>query len=81
MGVSSENLQGKIIFKPIPFVDGACRLYIENEGSILMEKEGDCYTLDILSSLLKKTSIDICFKIAEPENEKGNYPGKWCSEV
>ena len=29
LGISTENLQGKIIFKPEPFVNGACRLYIE----------------------------------------------------
>lgn len=52
MGISSENLQGKIIFKPVPFVDGVCRMYIEDHGSILMDKQEDCYTLDILSSLL-----------------------------
>ncbi len=71
LGITSENLQGKIIFKPQPFVDGACRLYIEGKGSILMDKQEDCYTLDILSSLLEDSSIDICFKITEPENEKG----------
>ena len=29
LGISTENLQGKIIFKPEPFINGACRLYIE----------------------------------------------------
>lgn len=71
LGITSENLQGKIIFKPEPFVDGVCRMYIEGRGSILMEKGEDCYTLDILSSLLTEPSLDICFKITEPENEKG----------
>lgn len=71
LGISSENLQGKIIFKPEPFVEGTCRMYIEGRGSILMQKEEDCYTLDILSSLLTEPSLDICFKITEPENEKG----------
>lgn len=71
LGITSENLQGKIIFKPEPFIDGACRLYIEGRGSILMQKEEDCYTLDILSSLLTESSLNICFKITEPENEKG----------
>lgn len=52
MGISSENLQGKIIFTPKPFVDGACRMYIEDHGSVLMDKQEDCYTLDILRSLL-----------------------------
>lgn len=71
IGISSENLQGKIIFKPVPFVDGACRMYIEGYGSILMDKQEDCYVLDILSSLLITPSIDICFKITEPEKESG----------
>lgn len=71
IGISSENLQGKIIFKPVPFVDGACRMYIEGYGSILMNKEENCYVLDILSSLLIAPSIDICFKITEPEKENG----------
>lgn len=79
MGVSSENLQGKIIFKPIPFVDGACRLYIEDRGSILMQKEENCYTIDILSSLLTEPSLDLCFKITEPENEKGTPI--FCSKI
>ncbi len=71
LGISEENLQGKIIFKPEPFVDGTCRMYVENKGSILMQKEEDCYTLDIKSSLLIAPGIEICFKITEPENEKG----------
>lgn len=41
------------------------------QGSIIMEKEEDCYTLDILSSLLILPGIKICFKITESENEKG----------
>ena len=71
LGIRTENLQGKLIFKPEPFVDGACRMYIEGRGSILMQKEEDCYTIDILSSLLTEECLDVCFKITEPENEKG----------
>lgn len=71
LGISEENLQGKIIFKPEPFVEGTCRMYVENKGSILMQKEEDFYTLDIKSSLLSAPGIEICFKITEPENEKG----------
>lgn len=52
MGISSENLQGKIIFTPKPFVDGVCRMYIEDHGSILMDKQDQSYVLDIKSSLL-----------------------------
>lgn len=52
LGISSENLQGKIIFTPKPFIDGICRMYIEGHGSVLMDKQEDCYTLDIKSSLL-----------------------------
>lgn len=71
LGITSENLQGKIIFKPVPFIEGVCRMYIKDRGTILMEREEDSYTLDILSSLLTESSLDICFKITEPENEKG----------
>lgn len=71
LGISEENLQGKIIFKPEPCVEGTCRMYVENKGSILMQKEEDFYTLDIKSSLLISPGIEICFKITEPENEKG----------
>lgn len=52
IGISSENLQGKIIFTPKPFINGVCRMYIEGHGSVLMDKQEDCYTLDIKSSLL-----------------------------
>lgn len=52
MGISSENLQGKIIFTPKPFIDGVCRIYIEDHGSILMDKQDQSYVLDIKSSLL-----------------------------
>lgn len=71
LGITSENLQGKIIFKPEPFVDGVCRLYVDGKGSILMEKQEDCYTVNILSSLLTEDSLDVCFKITEPETEDG----------
>ena len=71
LGISTENLQGKIIFKPEPFVDGVCRMYVNHKGSILMQKEEDCYTLDILSSLLTESGLDVCFKITEPETEEG----------
>lgn len=71
VGISSENLQGKIIFRPEPFVDGFCRMYVGTKGSIEMDKQDNCYTLDIKSSLLKTPGIDVCFKITEPENESG----------
>ena len=71
LGITSENLQGKIIFKPEPFVDGVCRLYVDGKGSILMDKQEDCYTVNILSSLLTEDSLDVCFKITEPETEDG----------
>ncbi|MBQ4123561.1 hypothetical protein IJD44_07590 [bacterium] len=71
LGISSENLQGKIIFTPKPFIDGICRMYIEGHGTIEMDKQEDCYTLDIKSSLLITPSIDVCFKITEPEKDNG----------
>ena len=71
LGISSENLQGKIIFTPKPFIDGICRMYIEGHGTIEMDKQEDCYTLDIKSSLLITPHIDVCFKITEPEKDNG----------
>ena len=71
LGISSENLQGKIIFTPKPFIDGICRMYIEGHGTIEMDKQEDCYTLDIKSSLLITPHIDVCFKITEPEQDNG----------
>ena len=79
LGISSENLQGKIIFKPEPFVDGICRMYVEDKGSIMMDKQEDCYTLDILSSLLTESSLDICFKIIESERAEGTPI--FCSKI
>lgn len=70
LGISSENLQGKIIFKPEPFISGVCRMYIADKGSILLDKEDDCYTLPIRSSLLKE-DFNFCFKITQPETDKG----------
>lgn len=71
LGISSENLQANLIFKPEPFVNGTCRLYVEGIGVIEMNKQEDCYTLPIKSSLLKAPYIDICFKIIQPANEEG----------
>ena len=70
LGISSENLQGKIIFKPEPFISGVCRMYIADKGSILLDKEDDCYTLPIRSSLLKE-DFNFCFKITQSETDKG----------
>jgi hypothetical protein len=70
LGISGENLQGKIIFKPEPFIDGVCRMHIADEGSIEMKKENNCYTLPIKSSLLKE-SFNFCIKITENETEEG----------
>lgn len=78
-GVKSENLQGNLIIKPEPFIDGTGRLYINNQGSIEMIKKDDCYILPIQSSLLKNGDFNYCFKITEPETEKG-IP-VFCSEI
>ncbi len=69
VGVKSENLQANLIIKPIPFVNGAGRFYVENQGSIKMKKQEDCYILPIKSSLLKNGDFNFCFKVTEPENE------------
>lgn len=70
LGISTENLQGKIIFKPEPFIDGVCRMHIADKGSILLDKEDDCYTLTIKSSLLKE-DFNFCFKITQSETDEG----------
>ena len=71
LGICSENLQGKIIFTPTPFIDGVCYMHIENHGCIEMKKEEDHYTLDILSSLLMPPKINVCFKIVCPKCDEG----------
>ena len=70
-GVKSENLQGNIIIKPIPFIDGVGRFYISGRGSILMEKKNSCYVIPIRSSILSEGDFDFCFKIVEQEKEEG----------
>ena len=40
LGISTENLQGKIIFKPEPFINGACRLYVERARFYFNGKRG-----------------------------------------
>jgi len=72
LGIEQENLQGKIIFKPYPFVDGACNMHVEGfKEPLEMTKEDDCYTIEITRGLLVPPGIFVSFSITEPENTSG----------
>lgn len=76
LGISGENLQGKIIFNFEEFVNGVAWLEIEKEtgekGYIQMTKENETYTLEIKSSLLNKSGyIYMQLRITQDENVNG----------
>lgn len=76
LGISGENLQGKIIFNFEEFVDGVAWLEIEKEngekGYIQMTKENETYTLEIKSSLLSQAGyIYMQLRITQDENVNG----------
>ena len=76
LGISGENLQGKIIFNFEEFVDGVAWLEIEKEngekGYIQMTKENKTYTLEIKSSLLNQAGyIYMQLRITQDENVNG----------
>lgn len=76
LGISGENLQGKIIFNFEEFVDGVAWFEIEKEtgekGYIQMTKENETYTLEIKSSLLNKSGyIYMQLRITQDENVNG----------
>ena len=76
LGISGENLQGKIIFSFEEFVDGVAWLEIEKEngekGYIQMTKENETYTLEIKSSLLNQAGyIYMQLRITQDENVNG----------
>lgn len=76
LGISGENLQGKIIFNFEKFIDGVAWLEIEKEtgekGYIQMTKENETYTLEIKSSLLNKSGyIYMQLRITQDENVNG----------
>ena len=76
LGISGENLQGKIIFNFEEFVDGVAWLEIEKEtgekGYIQMTKENETYTLEIKSSLLNQAEyIYMQLRITQDENVNG----------
>lgn len=76
LGISGENLQGKIIFNFEEFVDGVAWLEIEKEtgekGYIQMTKENETYTLEIKSSLLNQAGyIYMQLRITQDENVNG----------
>lgn len=73
LGISGENLQGKIIFNFEEFVDGVAWLEIEKEtgekGYIQMTKENETYTLEIKSSLLSNSGyLYMQLRITQNEN-------------
>ena len=76
LGISGENLQGKIIFNFEEFVDGVAWLEIEKEtgekGYIQMTKENETYTLEIKSSLLSSPGyLYMQLRITQDENVSG----------
>lgn len=76
LGISGENLQGKIIFNFEEFVDGVAWLEIEKEngekGYIQMTKENETYTLEIKSSLLNSSGyLYMQLRITQDENVSG----------
>lgn len=76
LGITGENLQGKIIFNFEEFVDGVAWLEIEKEtgekGYIQMTKENETYTLEIKSSLLNQAGyIYMQLRITQDENVNG----------
>lgn len=76
LGISGENLQGKIIFNFEKFIDGVAWLEIEKEtgekGYIQMTKENETYTLEIKSSLLSQAGyIYMQLRITQDENVNG----------
>ena len=76
LGISGENLQGKIIFNFEEFVDGVAWLEIEKEtgekGYIQMTKENETYTLEIKSSLLNQAGyLYMQLRITQDENVNG----------
>lgn len=76
LGISGENLQGKIIFNFEEFIDGVAWLEIEKEngekGYIQMTKENETYTLEIKSSLLSNSGyLYMQLRITQDENVNG----------
>lgn len=76
VGMSGENLQGRIIFT-FPygkFIDGVAWLEFERgteKGYLLMDKVENTYQLEILSSLLNETGrINFQLRITEEKDEK-----------
>ena len=76
LGISGENLQGKIVFTFEEFVNGVAWLEIEKEsgekGYIQMTKEDETYTLEIKSSLLSSSGyLYMQLRITQDENVNG----------
>lgn len=76
LGITGENLQGKIIFNFEEFVDGVAWLEIKKEtgekGYIQMTKENETYTLQIKSSLLSSSGyLYMQLRITQDENVNG----------
>lgn len=76
VGITGENLQGKLIFQLDEFINGTADLLVHQEydntsydGFIEMEREGNLYTLEIKNSLLKGWKIDLQLRITEAEKD------------
>lgn len=80
VGITGENIQGKLKFQLDEFIEGVGTLLIhqeyngeEHEYFVEMEKGNGLYTLEIKNSLLKGWKVDLQLKITEPESE-GHIP-------
>lgn len=74
MGITGENVQGKLMFELDEFIDGVATLLIHQEFNneqhdyyVQMNKEDKLYTLEIKNSLLKGWKVDLQLKITEAE--------------
>ena len=74
IGNDGENLQEKIIFKfEDEFVDGIARLEYEiagNKNYVMLNKEEESYSVDVLSVMTKKGQIDMQLVITEGVEEE-----------
>lgn len=74
LGITGENLQGKIRFELSNFIDGQALLLVHQEYDeqefdyfIEMEKVNNGYEIEIKNSLLKGWKVDLQLQITEPE--------------
>ena len=74
IAVDGENLQSKLVFTFVDeFVNGQARLEIEIQGEknyIVLEKEGNTYTIPVKNVITKEGQIDMQLVITEGTNEE-----------